>query len=316
MMKKHLKFLLAVLLLAVAPAGFCLEFLYMTDLHFYQDKVPEAGFRKLAARILGIGAGDFLITGGDYDNFPEAEAAVSRYLLEPLARQGRTYAWYVVVGNHEPEGNANEKQRNCDGSGRNIRRIIARNSAVPGIVNRGPQSHSGLAEYQPDRAGCTTFSFDYEQCHFIILDLYSAQTPEQSWQGQVDQALLEWVREDLRRTGQKYIFVFAHEPLKQFDGIKRWQEGARSCGEINCAAGESNALWECLKADDRVVAYVCGHTHSFGVLPAGRLYQLGIGEALIEHEMFVKFIIEGDDITARIYRTEDAGEVITDCKLR
>ena len=57
-------------------------------------------------------------------------------------------------------------------------------------------------------------SFDYLDCHFVLLD----NTEEQHW-GYVGPAQLAWLKEDLKNSRAKSVFVFLHFPVWELDRI-------------------------------------------------------------------------------------------------
>ncbi len=86
--------------------------------------------------------------------------------------------FYPVVGNHEYE-----TPDDMD---------YIMNNMIPNlenIVNKGPQA---------------SYSFDYGNIHCIVLDVYS-----ESAEGEVDETLLQWTRDDMNNSSQDNIFVFA-----------------------------------------------------------------------------------------------------------
>lgn len=293
------------------------EFVFMSDLHFHIAGLPEEALQGSAARLLQDGPGEFIITGGDYDNFPNTEKAMEQYLLQPLRERGIAYPWFAAVGNHDPEWTANNWKENNDGSGRNIKDIIARNRKMEAVITPGPGAErSSLEEYKPDGAQWTTFSFDYSNCHLVILDFYSARDFENRTLGQADPALVDWLEADLAATKQPLIFVFGHEPALAFDGVAQPGADPAPIDPTDRMDGERERFWQVLQSDERVVAYVCGHTHRYGLIRDGALWQLCTAQEWIGLKMFVKFFVAGDSVTARVYQWSDSGYTTQDHKLR
>lgn len=292
------------------------DFIYMTDVHNYLEGTPQTSLRNTCKRLLEDGAGGFLITGGDYDNFPETRSIMERELFAPLRQRGVDLPWYALVGNHDPEGTANEPARNNDGSGRNLKGIMAQNARMPYIVNHGPPERSNLIDYGLDGAKYTTFSFDYGDGHFVVLDLYSAQTRDNRRKGQADKRLVDWVEADLKATKRKRIFVFGHEPFKEYSGIAFPGEEEAPIKPDLLMAGERDRLWNVLKADPRVIAYVCGHSHRFGMVRDGALWQVALGQEWTAFRMFGRFMVGPDSVTVRVYRWVDGAHQFEDHVLR
>ncbi|HZR17997.1 MAG TPA: metallophosphoesterase [Verrucomicrobiae bacterium] len=90
-------------------------------------------------------------------------------------------------------------------------------------------------------------SFDHKDCHFVLMD----NTEDQRW-GYVSPAQLNWLKEDLRGTRARAIFVFMHFPMWEPERI----------------TPESYQLWEQtlhpLFKSSRVRAVFGGHYHTYG----------------------------------------------------
>ncbi|MBO4620535.1 MAG: metallophosphoesterase [Victivallales bacterium] len=280
------------------------SFDFMSDLHFWEDRWPEEALALSSAQILKEGPGDFLVLGGDYDNFPECEKALERLLLKPARAEGKPYPCVVLVGNHDPAGTANQPQanptRNADQP--NIAHIIERNKSLPFNLKHGPASRSIRQDYQPDGAKWTTFSFDYQNCHFIVLDVYPVKMLT------VDDALIDWVEQDLQATTQPMVFVFCHQPLKFFHGVEALDETPQpiSLAGGDMPRGDCERLWKAIKADSRVVAFVCGHTHLYGIVQDGNLWQVCADREWTASRMFIKFFVDGEHATARVFWWQEA----------
>ena len=136
-------------------------------------------FSGVCEAIKAAGPGAFMISPGDLDSDPPS--AVRNLINEVL---GEEYPWYPVVGNHEPE------------SPSTMRYIRQYSTTLPNLVNRGPE-------------GCeaTTYSFEWADVHFVVLNQYYDGTNDWGVEGEVVPELLEWLEEDLAATEKKNIFV-------------------------------------------------------------------------------------------------------------
>jgi hypothetical protein len=90
-------------------------------------------------------------------------------------------------------------------------------------------------------------SFDYQDCHFVLLD----NNERERW-GYVGSAELEWLRADLKETRARRVFVFLHFPVWEPDRI----------------TPESYEFWQQtlhpLFRQSRVRAVFGGHYHTYG----------------------------------------------------
>ncbi|HOF17781.1 MAG TPA: metallophosphoesterase, partial [Phycisphaerae bacterium] len=129
------RFLPAVLLLPLIFAAACrgqekFSFDFLSDTHTSPAGAPVEGFAATCEHLLQAGPGDFLILGGDYDNFGRTREVIERILVKPLAEKGRKYPFYVAVGNHDVVNASNDK-KDDDGTGLQTQAIIAHGRQLP-----------------------------------------------------------------------------------------------------------------------------------------------------------------------------------------
>lgn len=161
----------------------------------------------------------FFISCGDIDPVASNMAIYHDTLTYP-----NLPPFYPVVGNHEFETPSDMSA---------ILNVLLPN--LINVVNTGKQA---------------TYSFDYENIHCVVLDLYSSNDD-----GEVDVDLQAWLQRDLNITNQDHIFIFGHEPA-----FPRH----RHVGDaLDMFPDSRNAFWKMLVNDPRVRAYFCGHTHYF-----------------------------------------------------
>ncbi len=200
-----------------------------------------------------------------------------------------------VVSNHELPRHGHE-----DYSGQNMD-LLRRydydqngTSTPPDIVNSGP---SGCPE--------TTYSFDYENTHFVVLNVYCDTGGDTVTSGDVPDDLYDWLNADLQATTKKYIFVFGHEPaFPQPDadnGRLRHQNDS-----LNQFPGNRDRFWNLLR-DEGVVAYICGHTHNYSAYYYDGIWQLDAGHARGEGDTgaastFLMIHVEENSVTFDAYR--------------
>jgi hypothetical protein len=194
--------------------------------------------------------GDFMVSPGDV-NPPEGVLAAIR------AHIGDDYPWYPAVGNHDKADRGtrvwfNEYNRN--------------GTSLPNIVKSGPP-------------GCeeTTYSFDYGNAHFVILNEYYDGSRDHGTEGDIVDALYSWLVADLSSNSKSAVFVFGHEPaFPQPD-----QENGRirhRYDSLNANIFNRDRFWNTL-ADYGVTAYFCGHSHNYSAVNINGVWQIESGHA-------------------------------------
>jgi len=207
----------------------CHGFVFSASFRFTvtsDSRSQRANFQHVLAevnRLLGD-EGAFHISPGDIDppqdNYDDL-----------LAAFGADVVWYPVVGNHEAE------------TADDMTWIRNHFSSLPYIVNSGP-------------AGCenTTYSFDYENAHFVVINEYYDGTSDTGTDGNVVDALYNWLEADLNATTKDAVFVFGHEPAFPF---------CRHVGDsLDQYPAERDRFWNLLESK-KVLAYFCAHTHFY-----------------------------------------------------
>ena len=113
---------------------------------------------------------------------------------------GEDYPWYPVLGNHDPESPSTMEY---------LRQYSA---TVPNIVNRGPE-------------GCedTTYSFDYGNAHFVVLNVYFNGERDWGLEGEIVPELLTWLEADGSR--RRYSSSRSWTSFQTFSG-KRVRYGS------------------------------------------------------------------------------------------
>lgn len=207
-------------------------------------------FRGVSETIAYIGPGDFMVSPGDIDPPASVYNIIKAYI-------DQDYIWYPVVGNHEIESPSNMSW---------LRNYNAKGIALPNIVNIGPP-------------GCeeTTYSFDYGIAHFVILNEYYDGRSDHGTDGDVVDALYNWLISDLDSNDKPIVFVFGHEPAyPQPD-----EESGRIRHEfdsLNAHPFNRDRFWNAL-SDYGVTAYICGHTHNYSAVKIDGVWQIDAGHA-------------------------------------
>jgi hypothetical protein len=115
-----------------------------------------------------------------------------------------------------------------------------------------------------------TFSFDYLDSHFVVIDTDPA--------GNDQHAPVHWLKQDIdaaRARGAHHIFVFGHKPAFTYffkpvldpEGFDRYPENQK-------------AFWQVI--EDSGATYFCGHEHIFNLsqpakVKGGHAYQVMVG---------------------------------------
>ena len=241
-------------------------------------------FRGVVEAIAGLGGSALMVSPGDIDPPGGVLWTITRTL-------GVTYPWYPVVGNHELPSSGHEPYR-----GANMEWL---NSYDYGPVNPGP-------------TGCptTTYSFDYENAHFVVLNEYCDSSGEDDTDGDVSDHLYDWLVNDLRNTDKTHVFVFGHEPAYPQPDADNGR--VRHVGDsLDKYPARRDRFWDRLQ-DDHVVAYFCGHTHNYSAVNIDGVWQVDAGHARGAGDTgapstFVIVHVDGGTVTFDAYRDEHDG---------
>jgi len=242
-------------------------------------------FRGACKAIAALGGGAFMVSPGDIDPPGDVEWTIKQYI-------GQDYLWYPLVGNHEAETAADMawlRAYDYDPNG----------DTPPNVINSGPP-------------GCeeTTYSFDYGNSHFVALNEYCDGISDTGTDGDVVDALYSWLVDDLNATDKRHIFVFGHEPAYPQPDADSGR--LRHLGDsLDGHPANRDLFWNLLK-DKGVVAYICGHTHSYSAVAVDGVWQLDVGHArglgdTGAQSTFVIIRVDGDVVTFEAYRDDAHG---------
>jgi hypothetical protein len=234
-------------------------------------------FRGAVEAIDQTGGGAFMLGPGDIDPPAGVRWTLDQYIDE-------TYVWYPVVGNHEAE------------TAEDMTWLRAYDY---GSVNPGP-------------AGCpeTTYSFDYSNAHFAVLNEYCDAAGDTITAGDVPDHLYDWLAADLTATDQELLFVVGHEPAypqpDADNGRLRHEDDSLNQFEAN-----RDRFWALLQREG-VVAYICGHTHNSSAVEIDGVWQLDAGHARGAGDTgapstLVMIHVNGSEVTFDVYRDEHDG---------
>ncbi len=241
-------------------------------------------FRGSVDAIAALGSTAFIISPGDLDPPSNALWTITRTL-------GISYTWYPGVGNHELPGAGYEEHL-----GDNVEWM---NSYDYGTVHPGP-------------TGCptTTYSFDYLNAHFVMLNEYCDVGGDDVTDGDIPDHLYNWLVTDLNSTSQDYIFVFGHEPAypqpDADNGRVRHLDDS-----LNAHPAHRDRFWALLRQHG-VTAYICGHTHNYSAVRINGMWQLDAGHArglgdTGARSTFIVIHVEDRMVRFDVYRDDAAG---------
>jgi UDP-2,3-diacylglucosamine pyrophosphatase LpxH len=210
-------------------------------------KGPEY-FEGACKALLETGKGVFMVSPGDVDPPQDVYKVITEVL-------GADYTWYPVVGNHEKE-TPEDMQWLRNYAKENLRDIVS-----PG----------------PEGSEETTYSFDHKNAHFVVINEYYDGQTDTGTDGDVCDALYEWVSKDLQANRKPFIFIFGHEPFVSIPDVESGQHRHR--GDNLDAHWENSHRFHKLLRKHNVSAYICGHTHSFSHAKINGIWQIDVGHA-------------------------------------
>ncbi len=208
-------------------------------------------FRGACEAIAAHGPVAFMVSPGDVDPPGGVLWTITRTL-------GAEFPWYPAVGNHEVETPEDMEW---------LRRYGQSLTAPDGRPVR------------PGPPGCptTTYSFDHENAHFVVLNVYCDAGGDGVTDGDIPDHLYNWLAADLAAADKPHIFVFGHEPAyPQPDALTG---RARHIGDSLDAHPERRERFWNLLRERGVRAYICGHTHNYSAVRVNGVWQLDAGHA-------------------------------------
>jgi hypothetical protein len=250
-------------------------------------------FRGAVEAIEALGGGAFLVGAGDIDPTTGVHWTITTTL-------DSRYLWYPVVGNHELPGAGNEPSLGTNMDWLRMYDYDANGTGTPpDIVNFGP---SGCPE--------TTYSFDYGNAHFVVLNEYCDSGGDTITDGDVPDHLYDWLAADLAATGREHTFVFGHEPAYPQPDADNGR--LRHVGDsLDKYPAHRDRFWDLLRSEG-VVAYICGHTHNYSAVRIGKVWQLDAGHArgagdTLAPSTFLMIHVDGGQVTFDVYRDDHDG---------
>jgi hypothetical protein len=229
----------------------------------------------------GMPAPKFMVITGDFPNLSQTQASISTVL-------GSDFLWYPVIGNHEISDNIN-----------NFYSI--RDSVVPSLPH--------IVDYGPTGSENTSYSWDYGDAHFTVVNPYwngtTSAGADSATDGNVTLALRSWIDADLAASNQTHKFAFLHEPAYPHD---------RHVGDsLDQYPADRDAFVSMLDSHS-VQALFSGHTHfynhstSSNYLLLGDMHQITNGYLRGYDGATITYVlVDGDTATYRVFYRASQG---------
>jgi predicted phosphodiesterase len=194
-----------------------------------------------------VGQGSFMVVVGDLEP-PQA----TRDLMDKVF--GKDYPWYVVRGNHDKDSASMEYIRS---------------------LNRGDRSFPHLVRKGPAGSEEATYSFDWDNAHFVVLNLFYDGKTDNAKEANVVPELLAWLEDDLKQNKKEHIFVFGHKPIISVLDMDNGTQ--RHAGEVLDKFPDNSLKFQQLLLKYRATAYISGHTHAASYANINGLWLLNDG---------------------------------------
>jgi len=335
------------------------HFYVATDVHMTKssEKYTNWCFRDKILQDIkkdSMGTGKFIVVTGDLDPFKNVRQSVEQVM-------GKNYRFYPVLGNHDVGYTNNKFEKYPDANWGNTFDIVKYNkSTLKNIVNWGPVyrtpaldsltytdslGNTYLTTYDSlDIIGSkyTTYSFDQDNSHFVVLDIYSGlESFEEKHSGRVFKELYDWLEKDLSETEKENIFVFAHQPVWETMGEDTMSlvnndykahciRNARTMGADSTVWFKKNytdrvvsrkKFWNLMK-EHNVIAYFCGHIHHYSAKKIDGVWEINMeygGWENPDHTRYGRVIVDDKKVNldVMVFKNDpDRFELTEEIKLK
>lgn len=257
------------------------SFYIASDMRSYTGETYDSSeyFKGVVESISQFEGDSFLLVIGDLDPVQNTKWTIEKYL-------GADYRWYPVIGNHELPGSGTEEFE-----GDNLKALNQFNYKN---VNLGPSNCPN-----------TTYSFDYQNVHFAVLNEYCNETSESATDGDIPDYIYEWLSNDLKNSDRKYKIVIGHEGA--FPQPDQENGNIRHLGDsLDQYPYNRDRFWNLL-SESNSIAYLCGHTHNYSIVKINGVWQIDTGHArglgdTTSKSTFIRFDVWDDSIKYSTYR--------------
>ncbi len=205
-------------------------------------------FVGVCEAIKKIGKGAFMVSPGDIDPPWHVSETIHKIL-------GKDYYWYPVVGNHE----------------------VQTPEDMQWLRNWGKTNISNFVHKGPKNCEETTYSFEYKNAHFAVINEYFDGISDIGIDGDVSDSLYTWLKNDLENTSKPFIFVFGHEPIVSIPDVDNGRHRHR--GDNLDKYPNHSHRFQVLLRKHNVTAYICGHTHDFSSAKINGIWQIDAGHS-------------------------------------
>ena len=250
------------------------SFNVFADVNQYSEDQYDEGnyFRHAATEMKRIALGEFAILPGDF----HPPWTTFKDLREVI---GNDYKLYPAIGNHELDEDE----------------FIAwmKNYLAKLRVNHGPKNSE-----------LTTYSFDFENAHFVSLNFYYDGESDEKEPPELNGALMDWLENDLKASDKQFKFVFGHVPLVS---LPDYESGRRRHKSGNLNEKDNYQRFVDILRWHKISAYFCGHTHDFSYakingirqIDAGHMRGVGDEGAL---STFLKVSVSNSHLVVEVFR--------------
>ncbi|MBI9071017.1 MAG: metallophosphoesterase [Melioribacteraceae bacterium] len=228
-----------------------------------------------------IGHGKFMISPGDID---------PPWFVCNLINQtfGDGYLWYPVIGNHDSETPKD----------------------MHWLRDYCKQHIQNLTRKGPTNCTETTYSFDYKNVHFAVINEHFDNNSDVGSKGDICDSTFCWLKKDLAKSKEPIKLVIGNEPMVSLPDYDNGRH--RHKGDNLDAHPENSHRFQQLLKDNNVLAYLCGHTRNFsfgninGITQIDAGHSRGIGDKGAP-STFLKFHVFKDHLTFDVYRDDSNG---------